>query len=648
MGWVRLMVLSRDEHAVIARLGELGVLQLTGRSTSEPGGPWASRDPEPALRHCRVLSERFAAMTRALGVSVSAVSLEAEPLSLGDCERQLAELEGQLGALSQRIELLSQQTHALHAELAPQGPYRALIEQLGASAHGPWLELVAGSVPEERWEEWLARVPADVVLWPLDEPAERRRFALLCCRGRSADLRARLADLGFEPDPSALDALRVAPEHHAARCAQLRRQQSELAELETERRELSAELRPKLELLAASLEAECAILEATRALQHTRDTVLLEGWLPAAAEEELRRHLLEVTRGQMSLEVQAPSGSRTVPVLLGSRGRLRAFASMVEGFGLPRYGDIEPTLFVAVTYVVMFGAMFGDLGHGALVAAAGLVSLRWSRTAALRPWAPMLLALGLSSMFFGLCYGSLLGTAFGRRVALWQDPIEGNPVSLMLAAIGFGCGMISLGLLLNVFNRWRRGDWRGALTDRFGVAGLGFYWGALTLALLEASPQEHRVVSALLGGLVLAMPALWLFEGGRPLHAASPPSWKRRLLGLAESAVEVFETFLVYLANTISFVRLAAYAMSHAALLLVVATLAEQLRSVPVLGGLLAFVLFVGGNVVVMALEGTVAAVQGLRLEYYEFFGKFFTGEGAPFAPFRLAAGTRFRSAWAT
>jgi V/A-type H+-transporting ATPase subunit I len=105
---------------------------------------------------------------------------------------------------------------------------------------------------------------------------------------------------------------------------------------------------------------------------------------------------------------------------------------------------------------------------------------------------------------------------------------------------------------------------------------------------------------------------------------------------VTESLVGAFEAVLSYLANTISFVRLAAYAMSHAALLLAITTLAHEIGRVPAVGGALAVLVLVTGNLGVMVLEGVIAAVQALRLEYYEFFGKFFSGSGQPFTPFRL------------
>jgi V/A-type H+/Na+-transporting ATPase subunit I len=101
--------------------------------------------------------------------------------------------------------------------------------------------------------------------------------------------------------------------------------------------------------------------------------------------------------------------------------------------------------------------------------------------------------------------------------------------------------------------------------------------------------------------------------------------------------VGAFEAILSYLANSISFVRLAAYAMSHAALLVAAFMLAAQVRGFSLGGGLWSVIIVILGNLIAIALEGIIASVQALRLEYYEFFGKFFSGNGQPFEPFRLA-----------
>lgn len=213
---------------------------------------------------------------------------------------------------------------------------------------------------------------------------------------------------------------------------------------------------------------------------------------------------------------------------------------------------------------------------------------------------------------------------------------------LMAASVIIGIVIISFGLILNVLNRLRRGDRIGGCLGKFGLAGILFYWGMLALAVNYAAFQARGLVKL---GLVLffAVPLLsWLLK--EPIqffqsrHSAAPAHG----LGVIvmESLVEVFEGLLSYFSNTISFVRLAAYAMSHAALLVATFMIAEDIRHFPHGGGLLSLGVIILGNAVALVLEGIVCSVQALRLEYYEFFGKFFSGGGQPFKPFRLQTTT--------
>jgi V/A-type H+-transporting ATPase subunit I len=249
-------------------------------------------------------------------------------------------------------------------------------------------------------------------------------------------------------------------------------------------------------------------------------------------------------------------------------------------------------------------------------------------------------------MVFGWIYGSCFGLEWFKHHALWRDPLEGDPLGLIRWALVMGVMMISLGLVLNIINRLRRGDVWGGCLDPFGLVGVVFYWGALVWMLRPAGLEVWR--GGLLLGVGLALLGMALREPlargvKRPqgTEGAGGEGWAGALI---ESVVGAFEAVLSYLANTISFVRLAAYAMSHAALLAAVFAVAAQLRHVPEIGGMLAVGMIVLGNVGALALEGLIATVQALRLEYYEFFGKFFSGSGRPFAPFRLAAGARARA----
>ena len=215
-------------------------------------------------------------------------------------------------------------------------------------------------------------------------------------------------------------------------------------------------------------------------------------------------------------------------------------------------------------------------------------------------------------------------------------------MDLMLAAMGLGVVIISIGIVLNVINRFRKRDWIGGLLDSFGVVGALFYWGALGLILKYAALRE-RGLAGLAVTLVVAVPiAAWALREPLKLALARRAGRPARAAGFFEAAmesvVEAFEAALSYMANTISFVRLAAYAMSHAAVLMATFLLAAEVSKFSKGGGALSVLIIIAGNLVAILLEGVIAAVQALRLEYYEFFGKFFSGSGQAFTPFQLGA----------
>jgi V/A-type H+-transporting ATPase subunit I len=204
--------------------------------------------------------------------------------------------------------------------------------------------------------------------------------------------------------------------------------------------------------------------------------------------------------------------------------------------------------------------------------------------------------------------------------------------------------MITLGLILNVINRFRRGDVIGGFLDKFGIAGLLFYWGALAL-LTKTGFFTSRGLLGLSIALLLGVPLVgWAVK--EPIEyllarrsGVRSEAYEGLTAAITESLVGAFEGVLSYLANTISFVRLAAYAMSHAALLVAAFMLAAQVRDFQIGGSVWSIVVIILGNLIAIILEGIIASVQALRLEYYEFFGKFFSGSGRPFEPFRLAEG---------
>jgi V/A-type H+-transporting ATPase subunit I len=244
--------------------------------------------------------------------------------------------------------------------------------------------------------------------------------------------------------------------------------------------------------------------------------------------------------------------------------------------------------------------------------------------------------MGFSAIAFGITYGSYFGILWRP---LWHDPVEGDPMGMVALGIGGGIVLMSIGLVLNMINKFRHRDWLGGFLDKFGMAGAIFYWGILGLCFTWAAVDRAGLaVVALVGVLVLPLLAIMIKE---PLHV-----YLSRRRGHGEHGsmgeaiilafIEAFDTVLLFMSNTISFIRLMAYSVAHAALLAVGFSIAGNMGD-SVVGHIIGVVVIVIVNIIVILLEGIVSTIQAIRLEYYEFFGKFYTGGGMAFKPFRFS-----------
>jgi V/A-type H+-transporting ATPase subunit I len=359
---------------------------------------------------------------------------------------------------------------------------------------------------------------------------------------------------------------------------------------------------------------------------------VLVGWAPSAEVEALGERLAGV--GAAAVVLPRPRHVEP-PTLLRPREVVARFRPLVSTYGATRYADIDPTPFAAASFVLMFGMMFGDVGHGLLLVALGLL-LRRSRARrlqGLRPLWPFAVAGGAAAAIFGLLYGEAFGPT-GLVPALWMEPLD-DPVRLLAVAVGVGALLLAVSYGIGVRNRWRESGARVALLAPSGVAGLALFAGGGVLALgLYAGLGWVTVLGAVLGAAGLAL----LFAGFVAEAGLSGA-------GGAQAVVEVLDAVVRVGANVVSFARLAAFGLMHAALGSVVLDGSRFLWHRGAMAAIAGAALFAVGNALAFALEALVAGVQAMRLEYYELFSRVFAGEGEPFAPWRLPVEDRGRPA---
>ena len=658
------VVLERDQRAVLRALGRLGVIHLIRTAAGPETAPLPPVDRSAELGRCDELLARIDGIARRLEIELPAEGAAESPeLPLSRLEIALRRVEERAIDLLQYEQQLRQQLSQVKVVQQQVAPFESLdvpFDMLGGSM---FLHFAIGSLPADNLDAVKSQVGANVLLMPLPQVEEGLQpvVAITSRRAQSA-LEDTLKNAGFAR--ATFCAVEGATAVTLARDSRKERDRVETV-LAKAREDLAA-FRPdaveKLGELRRAIVAERRILGAEQDFPRTQATILVRGWVPARAVPDANATLQQVTQGRFFLAAENPSEvpDEEAPVLLGHSWILRPFEMIVSGYGLPKYRELEPTLFVAISYVLMFGMMFGDAGHGAVLVLLGLGMILAAKAPKIKDIGVLLTLAGLSSVVFGLLYGECFG--FNEKhgwplPALWHEPLarEGS-MSLMATSIGIGIGLISLGLVLNMINKFRRGDVVGGLLGKFGVAGAVFYWGVLTLGLKYAAMREMGLVWAMIVAvIVLPLTAIALKE---PLefvlarraghkghgHAAEGGTLLEAVLG---SLVETFETLITFTANTISFIRLAAYAMSHAAILMATFAVAAQVgRAIEGPGGDALWILVVVfGNVLAILLEGLVALVQAVRLEYYEFFGKFFSGSGRAFEPFRISAGGQGLSA---
>lgn len=636
-------VLERDERKVLESLGNLGVVQLI-RVGEDDQMRVAARDNQEIVRYDR-LRLRIEEVRRLLEIPSAGEMERPGTMDINEVESRLQTMEGHLTELTDLRRAYRQRQRELAALCQQVGGYRDLDIPLDGLDSYSFLHFVTGTIPAEHIGDLRTQLGTDTALVTLPEQKGRYPVIAMTTRGQSTALADALQRAGFQKD--------ALPVQHGATtdslCLEKENEQKRLDE-EIERlgiriRQLAEEFSPELYLMESMIRAELGISRATQSLGRTDAAVYISGWVPDHKSAELTEVLKAVTRGHCVVEMQRPGRTEDVPTLLKHSNLMRPFGMLMSSYGVPNYREFEPTLFVAISYVLMFGIMFGDAGQGAVLAALGIAALFRGKTEKVRDIGVLLCSCGSSSIIFGIIYGSVFGLEYFKHFALWHDPLEGDPMGLMYGAIAVGVTMISLGLLLNIVNRFRRGDIIGGFFDKFGVAGILFYWGVLAMIIFakffEALGLMRAAAIVFLGVPILA----WIIK--EPLeyffrHSHENDGEHTLASAITESFVGAFEGCLSYLANTISFVRLGAYAMSHAALLVAAFMLAEQVKHLA--GGTLwNVIVIILGNLVAIVLEGIIASVQALRLEYYEFFGKFYSGNGQAFDPFRLTGNSRLK-----
>ena len=371
---------------------------------------------------------------------------------------------------------------------------------------------------------------------------------------------------------------------------------------------------------------------AARMEDKKEDYYILCGWM---AEDDVEKFLEEIKDDDkvfVVVEDDHDAYFGEPPTKLDNPKIFKPFEMFVQMYGLPAHNEMDPTMFVGLTYSFIFGAMFGDVGQGLLLLIGGALIYHFKKA----PLAGIIATAGIFSTIFGFLFGSIFG--FEDVIpALWMRPIDnmttlpflGKLNTVFIVAVGFGMLLIMVAMVLHIINAARAKDVGGMWFDANGVAGLVFYAAVvITIVLfLTGNPLPAGIVMAVMFGVPLIL-ILFKEPLTRMIQKRADKMEESKAMFLVEGFFEMFETLLSYFSNTISFIRIGAFAVSHAAIMEVVLQLAGAESGHPNWIGV------VFGNLFVCGFEGLIVGIQVLRLEYYEMFSRFYKGSGRAFDPY--------------
>ena len=368
-------------------------------------------------------------------------------------------------------------------------------------------------------------------------------------------------------------------------------------------------------------------LKAKEAILKTRRLARIVGYAPQMSLHELEKYLEKFLGDRFIFFSNNQTINEDPPTALRNPGFIKPFEMITKLYGLPNYDEADPTPIMAVTFPLIFGLMFGDLGHGLILFLGGLLLSKIIKSPEeWRSFSKILATCGFGAVIAGF----LFGEAFGRQIfpPIWMDPFE-NVLTFLIFSLIVGALQITSGFLLNMFNFILRREYIDALTVSlpkivfYGIAMYFLMRYGLNFNLWLSGPIFY--IAAALVFLLFGKPIAILALKGDKFSQA-----------FGERIFESSELILSLLSNTMSYSRILALLMAHWALLTATYAISSLVSTLPVIGNIIRMIMIVGGNIFVIAFEGLIVFIHTLRLHFYEWFSKFYEGTGTAFQPFRF------------
>jgi len=589
---------------------------------------------------------------------------ERKPLNIEAMGEKLNKLSLDIEKISERQRKVQQEIDSLENIKVQFKLHGLNLIGEGIGGQYSFISIRIGALPAGRvqlMKDELSGLPSVAV--PLSQDKTTARFLVVTLKRDTGKVDSILESHGWKPVELSEETRTLREDVAGDLTGKVARMQDEYTRLDNEKKAIIDKNTEELQSMWAQLRMNELFFKIQNYFRRTSKTVIFSGWLPAEKRTDLVNTIYSVTKGQCYIEWHNPqelskeSGEIITPPVQFSNPRIfKPFQMIVTNYGIPEYGTIDPTPFVAVSYLIMFGLMFADVCQGLILVLLGISGTFFlkGKKEGLQNISRLIIWCGLSSLITGVLFGSYFGMGWVRP--LWFDfhgIISGNPhkqsvimdiFDILTIALYFGIFVISMGLLFNWINLGIKRRWVALILEKTGLVGGWLYGGGIYAAWWLVSHNYRELPGFRILFLIVGLPAALLFLKHpvlfivrRKHHPEEPFTLFTPMNLIMEGVVELIEVFSRYLSNTLSFLRVAGFGIAHVSLMAAFFELARMAS-----GGeagnysLWSVLILICGNVLVIGLEGLSAGIQSLRLNYYEFFTKFFSGSGEIYSPVSL------------
>lgn len=562
--------------------------------------------------------------------------VDVEKISVAKAEKFIDKIENDFADIKDNISDLNEQIQELDADYATLAPFKDLDYRLQKIYDMEFFKYRFGKIPQSSFDKFESYLDPDInaIFIPTLIESENVYGVFFAPTDYFEDVEKDFRNIQFDE----IQIPKKYKDYPNTECIEIVGKKTELTEqiqtLEVQIENIIETNKNKLVSAIKRIETAYSNFDVRKMAAVTRDAGItfqvLCGWMTCNDAKKLQKETDNDVNVVCIVSDDVDNHKTKPPTKLKNFKLIKPFEMFVKMYGMPAYNEFDPTLFLTLTYAFIFGIMFADLGQGLCLFIGGAILYKIKKI----DIAGIVCAAGVFSCIFGVLFGSFFGFEFKSLIHPLQSmvtlPFLGKINVVLVAAFLFGAFVILSTMILNIATAIKQKNLGKALFGPNAVTGFIFYASIISVIVLYMTGRPLPGTIVLIIMFVVPLILIFLEEPLKNLLQKKKPIDDSPGIFAATAFFELFDYLITYLSNALSFLRIGVFAISHAAMMQVVMTLAHAEN-----GGMPNIFVVIIGNIIVLAMEGLVVGIQVLRLEYYEIFGRFYDGSGREFVSYR-------------